>query len=275
MFQDGNKLKGYIQRESKRTKMNTNYGYNYYFTRYFLQQLFNDNPTNFVLKGSYSQFINLGKIARPLTDIDIVTFDNIALAKDIIDATVADSKETKLSIRNKFITTNGTTNYKIFCDFDGKTRTISLDLRKAEENEDYLTTDMPIIFSKDEPFPTQAIPLEQHFADKLYAILLQLKQNSISGKEFRRFKDLFDIYNMLESGKINEKKVAFYLQQNINKDDLLSDYELRGRLFVPTFVDENRQGWEDSKKEYQFLTDASLIESLKATRDIVERTSKK
>ena len=270
MIETGNQLKGYIQRETNNLNINSNYGYNYYFTRAFLENLYNNIKMKLVLKGSYAQFVRLEKINRPLTDIDIITFDRIENAKQEIDNIINNTSNIKFKIINQFTTTNATLNYKILCDFDGKTGRISLDL-KREEVLDYSQAKMPILFSKDQPFNTKSISIEEHLASKLYVILLHLKLHTVLAREFRRLKDFFDIHTILGSSNIDEYKVISILKRKIKQDEFLRDYELDGPLFKKDFIEENKSNWENDKKKYQFLNDTTIDEAVDVTNEFINK----
>ncbi len=274
MFETGNQLKGYIQREVKEHGINSNYAYNYYFTRAFLEKIYNKEKMKLVLKGSYSQFVGLGKIARPLTDIDIVTFGKMEDAKEQIDDILHNNNDSiKFKILNQFTTTNATLNYKILCDFDGKTGRISLDL-KREEVFDFNEAPMPQLFSKDNIFETKSASIEEHLAGKLYVVLLHLKLYSVLSRDFRRFKDFYDIHTILGSASIDEKKVMEILQRKIKQDEFLRDYELQGPLFSSEFIAENKQEWEKDKNKYQFLTDTSFEDAVNVTNEFISKKHK-
>lgn len=270
MFQTGNQLKGYIQSESKTNNISSNSGYNYYFTREFLQKLYNLDRKRFVLKGSYSQFVNLGKIVRPITDIDIVTFDKFSLGQEQINTVINESKEIKFKILSDFMTTNSTLNYKILCDFDGKTGRISIDFKK-EEVEDSSLREMPVFFSKDKVFTTQVNSLEKHLADKLFVVLLHLRLSAEFSKDFRRFKDFFDIYRILSTSVVDEKKVMELLEKRIKEDEFLKGYSLTGPFFTQKFVEENKTSWKEDKKKYQFLTEDLFEDVVEKTNDFLRR----
>ena len=273
MIENGNQLKGYIQRETNKYKINSNYGYNYYFTRAFLEKLYNNISMKLVLKGSYSQFIRLGKIERPLTDIDIITFNRIEEAKEQIDKIIINNNnddDIKFKIINQFTTTNATLNYKILCDFDGKTGRISIDL-KREEQLDYSASSVPLLFAEDKNFNTQSISIEERLASKLYVVLLHLKLYTILSREFRRLKDFFDIHTILGSSKIDEYKVFEILERKIKQDEFLRDYDLQGPLFKHSFIETNKNNWEIDKKKYQFLTPTTINEAIDVTNDFISK----
>ncbi|NLC48233.1 MAG: nucleotidyl transferase AbiEii/AbiGii toxin family protein, partial [Tenericutes bacterium] len=263
-------LKGYIQREIKNYNISSNCGYNYYFNRVFLEKLYSKEKMKLVLKGSFSQFARLGKIERPLTDIDIITFGKIQDAKEHIDEVLKSDGLVKFRILNNFTTTNATLNYKILCDFDGKTGRISVDL-KREEMPYYSDATMPVLFSEDKEFKTIATSIEEHLASKLYVVLLHLKLSNVLSRDFRRFKDFFDIHTILGSAVIDEKKVMKILKKKIKQDEFLRDYDLYGPLFQNNFIEDNKNNWEADKNKYQFLTDTTFEEAVETTNDLISK----
>lgn len=270
MFESGNQLKGYVQREIKKTGMNSNYGFNYYFTRIFLEKLYEREKMKLVLKGSYSQFVNIGKIERPITDIDIVTYDKIEYANELMDDIVNDSKGVKFKVLNKFVTTNATLNYKILCDFDGKTGRISLDL-KREDGVVFTNKNMPTLFSEDIPFVTNTISIEEHLAAKLYVLFLHLHLHVRLSREFRRFKDIFDIHTILGSSVVDENLVMELLKKKIREDEFLRGYKLDGMLLGTDFVTQNMNEWESDRKKYNYLTDTTFEEAVEKTTEFIDK----
>ncbi len=273
MFDSKNKLKGYLQKEVKENKIHSNYGYNYYFCRTFLKRLYENNE-QFVLKGSFSKFANIGKIARPLTDIDIITFDNIDKAINTIDKTINQKSKIKFAIKQKFITPNNTTNYRILCHFDGLQNLIEMDLRK-EKRVEIKTVSLPKLFSKDIPFKINTITLEEYLSNKLYACFLYLYAYKYNNKRFRRFKDFYDIYTVLEQGNINLDKTNNLLKQKINNDEFLKTYQFNNTLFDNKFININREQWNKDKNKYEFQKEIPFEETINITNEMIDKARKR
>ncbi len=272
-FERGTQLKGYMQRETKGHDISSNYGYTYYFCRNFLEKLYGEDPKRFILKGSFSQFANLGVLKRPITDIDVVTDGNIEKANDIIIKLTNTNDKTKYSIKQSFVTTNATINYRILCNFDNIQHLITMDLRK-EENLETINIPLVKVFGKDREFNTNSITLEEHLANKIYVSLLNLQLHSKLGKEFRRFKDFYDIYWMLSLGDINEDKLSSKLTYKVKNDSFLKEYDLNGALFSKQFIRENRNLWDEDAKNYQFNESVTFDEATYATNEIISKIRK-
>lgn len=269
MFETGNKLKGYIQKESKEQGIHTNYGYNYYFSRYFLNMLYN-NTSKFILKGSYSSFANLKTINRPLTDIDIVTFHNLSVGTELVEETLNTKSDINFRILNQFKTTNSTINYKVLASFDDKEGRISIDLKK-EEALDISTKELPKLFSKDIPFDTQTISIEEHLASKIYVVLLHLKLNKELNKQFRRFKDLFDIHFILGRYDIDFDLTLELLKHKIKEDKYLNIYDLYFPYIDDDFIKNNQNIWDEDQKKLGFLDNSTFKESLDSYNEFIHK----
>jgi len=267
----GSQLKGYIQRETKEKGMHSNDAYTYYFCRDFLQRLYEMNGDTFVLKGSMSQFVNLNTLVRPITDIDMVTADSMQQANDIILALTSEKDKVQYSLQNKFVTTNATINYGLICKFDNIQHKISLDLRKQKVSTRE-KKEMPVYFSKDQPFDSNVVSVEEHLANKIYMSVLNLQLNQKLGKEFNRLKDFYDITKILSLTDINEELVSDLLALRIKTDGFLQDYELDGNLFSKNFANENRELWNMTGQKLGFDESVTFEEAIDSTRDIISRT---
>lgn len=270
MIETGNQLKGYMQRESKAHNIHSNYAYNYYFMREFLNTMTNYSDVKFVLKGSYSSFANTGIIYRPITDIDLVTKYTLDDASTEINKLTNIKQKVAFQIKNEFLTDNSTLNYRIFCDFDGKTQSISLDL-KSEETLSTEKLELPKLFTKDNLFDVHSISVEEHLANKITTILYSLDQCNKHNKEFRRFKDLYDIHSILGNHQVNHKQVSDYLNYAIKTNDYLSAYTLSGSLFDNKFVAANQDKWQQDKQKLEYLSDVSFEEASEVASDYISR----
>jgi len=267
----GNQLKGYIRREIKGTPMHSNYGYNYYFCRSFLERLYGENPDTFILKGSLSQFSTLKQFTRPITDIDITTFDKVENAKEVIEDVISSSGNIKYTIKQKFVTTNATINYRIMCQFDQIAQMIEVDLRKEVNDAEVLKTDLPILFSKDNPFEVNTFSLEEHLARKIYISFLNLVLYEQLGKEFRRFKDFYDIYSILGKGDINHEAVAKRVREYISKDQFLANYTLKSNLFSDQFIKQNNEQYDLISKKNEFDSGIKLSDTTAVLNEYISR----
>ena len=73
-FKNCDSLKSYLNKESKRLNISITNVYNTFFSRDLLYRLSKiDKSMNIIVKGSFAQAVHLGKIVRPITDIDLTS----------------------------------------------------------------------------------------------------------------------------------------------------------------------------------------------------------
>lgn len=271
-FADGNKLKGYIKNEANAHKINSNYAFNYFFARYFLEQLSRETDgKSYVLAGSTSQFCNIKGLFRPITDIDIICFENTNDLGEKIEGVIGSPNAVMFTIKNKFITPNQTTNYRIMCKFDKIEHLIKIDLKEDKISDNLVENDVPLYFKKDKPFKMSTISLEEHMSNKLYIILLNLFLYKTENKSFRRFKDFYDVYNILESGPIDDKKTFELLEKKISEDKILQGYSFNDKLIEPNFVFDNQKNWDEEKLRLQFLSNVSFSDTVDVYRGLLKK----
>ena len=102
------KLKSFLKKESERLGISINNVYNTYFSRILLNNISNHNEHNEVIvKGSFAQLVQLGKIVRPITDIDLASkephHDPLLI---LINAMCDETNNVDYILRGKPFTTN-------------------------------------------------------------------------------------------------------------------------------------------------------------------------
>lgn len=251
-FENSNKLKGYLTNESKRLGIHSNYAYTYYFLRSFLQRLMLDQKENFVVKGSLSQLSNTHNLYRPITDLDIVSYLDAIDSAYIIERTLNNqTDDVKFSLKEKFVTTNDTTNFKIMCNFDKIQHMIKIDLKKENTYKKVERT-LPIIMKKDTEYKITTIPLEQHIANKIYTIFKNYEQNKKLNKDMRRFKDFYDLYFMLKNNTYDTKLVDTYLEHYFERFGEINKKLIDINLLDERFIKENAANYLEDKEKFGF-----------------------
>jgi hypothetical protein len=254
-FESSNKLKGYLSNESKRLGIHSNKTYTMYFIRRFLEKLYANDENNFAIKGSVAQLANTGTFTRPITDIDAVSPLPLEESYNMIEKIVkVDYDPIKYNILEKFTTDNNTICMKILCNFDRIEHLIHFDL-KQEESKKIKKTLLPIILQKDNKLSINHSPIEKGICDKIYIILKQAEQNAKSGKKVRRFKDFYDLYNMitLTNFDINLVKKHFYERWQTEGPIDLNAAEID--FDSERFVIENHPSFTEDKIKFAFLKD--------------------
>lgn len=264
-FENSHKLKGYLESESKRLNIHSNYAYTYYFIRKFLEILYREHSDIFMVKGSISQMAHTLKLTRAITDADLASNIDLIDASYILEKTVKKKEdEIKFSIKNRFTTTNNTINFKILCNYGHIQQLIKIDL-KHQESCDMVKKELPVIMKKDISFDISTYPLEMHIATKLYILLRNTDKTISISKERRRLKDFYDLHFLLQTN-YNEELLCKYFDEickqrnDINLDlvdlDLLND----------KFIDTNQDLYLSDKKRYGF-SDIEFKDLVYETKD--------
>ena len=269
-FTDSNKLKGYLKEESKRLEIHSNYAYTYYFLRSFLKRLMQNHSENFVLKGSLSALIHTKSISRPITDLDIVSHFDLIESSYIIEKTIANNDDIKFKLKEKFITTNKTANFRILCNFDRIEHLIKLDLKK-ENSYKKIVKDMPIILKKDTQFKVVTISKEQHIANKMYVILKNAEANNTLNKEMRRFKDFYDFYFLVKDHDFDEQEVRRLLNANFERYGEIKRENLVLESLNDKFIRENFDRFLYDKDRFGFK-DISFEELVNTSREEIKKS---
>lgn len=271
-FENSNKLKGYLSNESKRLHIHSNKIYTMYFIRRFLEKVYRNDPDNFIIKGSVSQLANMGTLTRPLTDIDAVS------PIDLIDSSYALEKiinikddPVKYKFIQKFITPRGTACIKILCSFDKIEHMIEFDL-KQEESLHFIKGTLPPVLKRDTALSINHITAEQNIANKMYVILKNAELNNKINKQMRRFKDFYDLFNLIEHSRFDINLVKMYFEENARKygeiDLRMIDLDLLGEDFIA----DNQEAFDEDKIKYAFLKDMSFEDLSNVARVVIEDT---
>ena len=269
-FKNSNQLKGYLRVESKHLNIHSNHIYTMYFTRQFLRRLTKENKEDFLIKGSYSQLANIKKIIRPITDIDATS------PRDLLDSSyllekIINKKDDPITykMKEKFITTRETAAFKIKCSFDKIEHMINFDL-KQDNNHKFIKKTLPLVFKKDQPFDINCATLEQHLANKMYVILREIVFNKKIKKKIRRFKDYYDVYQIIKESSFNEELIMKYLKSNIEKYQEIDEKVFNQYLFEESFIEKHQEDYQVEAKRLGFKEEVSFEETIKAIEKLSE-----
>ncbi len=257
-------LKGYMRQETKALKINSISGYTYYFCRQFLERLYKTTPDYFVLAGSFAQFAYTG-VTRPLTDIDACS-KTVEEGLDLIRLAIDDSKRDPISFSLKeiFITTNDTACLRILCNFEHMQHAIGLDI-KAEPYYSLNRRQLPVLFSQDKPVEVNVISLEEHMARKLMSVCIRLQLYK-NGKKFKRFKDFYDIDDMVKHSNLDMDEVIRYAALFNEKEQI----NIEPEILDEDFMVKNQSIWEAEAKEYQFK-DPNFVATVTCVKNLLEQ----
>ncbi len=271
-FANGNKLKGYLHKEAKRLGISSNSTYTIFFSRQFLKQI---QQHKFTFIGGLSQFIHQKKLYRPLTDIDAITpNETVDVAYQVEKNLNQIESPIKFQMKEKFITTRNTACIKVLCHFDYIQHMIRFDLAQ-EINPHTIESILPPILKKDEPISIRHLNLEQNIANKMYVLLTELTKHHVNAKDLRRFKDLYDLYQLITHHEYDTAKVENYLNENFHKYQEI-DKDLADIAYLDdAYVEKNREPFQKKQQQLQFSDQTDLSEIVDATKEHMEKVTKK
>ena len=279
-FKNLDQNKAFIKGEAQRLGISTNAAYITYYSRNLLMRLSKISYGNLVVKGSFSQYVHLGNLSRPVLDIDLSSKDSHNKPLLLLYQAIYDSIDDIVSYdisKLPYQTPNGV--YKIpvvaKIQYPGDHRFINIPIGVdfKENNPVIFETQykqvLPL-FKGDEKFYINTPSFEEHLAEKLYIILHNRKQNM----ENTRVKDFYDIYKLHGKGYDSDKFSLYFLTMlylygedinNINSDFLNKKYCKR-----------HLEVWERMKKKYEYVDkELELDEAVYYTKAVLNEQIQK
>ncbi len=279
-FKNLDQNKAFIKGEAQRLGISTNAAYITYYSRNLLMRLSKINYGNLVVKGSFSQYVHLGNLSRPVLDIDLSSKDSHNKPLLLLYQAIYDSIDDIVSYdisKLPYQTPNGV--YKIpvvaKIQYPGDHRFINIPIGVdfKENNPVIFETQykqvLPL-FKGDEKFYINTPSFEEHLAEKLYIILHNRKQNM----ENTRVKDFYDIYKLHGKDYDSDKFSLYFLTMlylygedinNINSDFLNKKYCKR-----------HLEVWERMKKKYEYVDkELELDEAVYYTKAVLNEQIQK
>lgn len=269
------KLKSFLKKESKRLGISINNTYNTYFSRILLKNISKHNEhSEIIIKGSFAQLVQLGKIVRPITDIDLASKEShheplLILINSMCDET----NDIDYILRSKPIISNtGIIKIPISAKYGKINHPIGIDYR---ENYPFIfkkeLKTVPKIFEGDEEYKVIVPSIEEILAEKLYIII---KKNKIYDVN-TRVKDLYDVYQ-LHGGDYDLDLFSYFFEKIINMSKIISKDDLTTEFLSKEFVNKYNEEWEHSKHRYEFLDDEIDLEgSVYYTRGVLSEQIQK
>jgi hypothetical protein len=269
-FENSNKLKGYLSEETKKLKIHSNNIYTMYFIRNFLEKIQSNNPDLYVVKGSLSQYANTKDLIRPITDLDAVSNLSLTDASYELEKIINnDDTQIKYKLKEKFITTRDTASIKIMCNFDLISQMIQIDL-KHEESAHFISATIPKIFTKDEPFKANIIGIEQNIANKIYVVIKSLYDYTNFKKEIRRWKDFYDLYQLINTNKYNIKLVEKFFIESLKKYGYIDISNINWNI-----LGQFEQIYYENAKQNQYMKETTFNQVVDTSKNFVDEIKNK
>ncbi len=275
-FTNSNQIKSYLKKESEQTGITIENCYNTFFARNLLQRISELSYGQLIVKGSFSQMVHLGKMIRPVTDIDLVstTLDkNEALIilframytedeKDITYDLVTHPKQTK----------TGIIKISTVAKFDKIKHAINIDFNPISKGIlEIQYKDVPRVFVEDKRFYINTPSHEEHLAEKLCIVSESVKTDVLN----TRIKDFYDIYK-LHGGNYDVDKFSYYYRLLLSKRNKIDPNSVSADYMNKEFIDKHRNLWDEMSRKYEFLDkDLTIDEAVYYTKGVLNEQIQK
>lgn len=249
-FKNSDQFKSFMKHEAKRLNISVSNAYSTYISRTFLQKINKYYSSDIIIKGSSAEIAYLGRLVRAITDVDIATFNNFKVNKELIRA-IKDKNDLFNYKLLRRIKKTKTGIYKISLQgtYGNINQHLGIDL---QENYSRLieptTRIMPPIFEGDDPFEINVPSFEEYLAEKLCIIVESKKMNVLN----TRVKDFYDIYE-LHGGKYNSDKLTDYFGKMLKLRKKIKIEKADTLNLNKDFIDDHQKVWESTRKKYDFI----------------------
>ncbi len=251
-FRNCDQFKSFMKKEAKRLNINISNVYSTFISRCFLQRISKENTKEIIIKGSSAEIAYLGRLVRAITDVDIATFKNFEVNKELLNKIMNNNDNDIFNFKLvKDISRTQTGIYKISLEgnYEKISQPLGIDL---QENYSRLIEPsvkiMPPIFEGDEPFEMYVPSFEEYLAEKLCIIVESNKQDVLN----TRVKDFYDIYE-LHGGKYDSDKLTEYFKKMLRLRNKIRIENAETINLNKDFINNHLDIWEKTKIKYDFL----------------------
>ena len=255
-FKNLNQEKAFMKKEADRLGISYMAAYTTYYARKFLEQMTLINNGHLVVKGSFSQYVHLKKLSRPVLDIDLSSSLSHHVPLEILYTSIYETTTKSLTFDLAALprqTKNGVYKIpliaKIKYDND-KEMVIPVPIDFKENNKVIFETQfkgVEPLFKGDKKFYINTPSFEEHVAEKLYIISHNTREDVLN----TRVKDFYDIYNLFgrdyDSDKFSLYFEAMVLMYGMKLEDVSVEF------LNKEFIKRHDELWNLMKKKYQFV----------------------
>ena len=272
-FRNLDQEKSFMKKEAKRLGITPMATYTTYYARKLLEKLALINNGDLVVKGSFSQYVHLRELTRPVLDIDLSSTLSHQIPLEILFAAIYNSFSDEL-IFDLSTTPRQTKNgvYKIpviaKVNYEGsKEMIIPVPIDFKENNKVIFETQFKAVeplFEGDQKFYINTPSFEEHIAEKLYIIAHNTREDIPN----TRVKDFYDIYKLFgqdyDADKFSLYFEAMIMMYGMNLEDVSA------KFLNKEFVKRHEELWEAIKEKYQFVDkDIDLSEVVFFTKAVL------
>lgn len=266
-FKNLDQNKAFIKSEAKRLGISVGAAYSTYYSRILLERLSNINYGHLVVKGSFSQYIHLNELSRPVLDIDLSSEQDHHLPLSLLFKAIYESEDEIVSFDLTTLprqTKNGVYKIPVVAKIeypnDDRKIVIPIPIDYKENNNVIFETQfkgVEPLFQGERKFFVNVPSFEEHIAEKLY-IIAHCRRDDIPNT---RVKDFYDIYK-LHGKKYDSDKFSLYFQMML----LMYGEDLNNistNFLNKTYIQNHEELWKKMKKKYEFADqDLELAEAL-------------
>jgi len=256
-FKNLDQNKAFIRKEAERLGISINAAYTTYYSRILLERLSKINYGNMVVKGSFSQYVHLNELSRPVLDIDLSSKQNHQLPILLLYQAIYDSQDdivkfdvTKLPRQ----TANGVYKIPVYAKIqypdDDRKLIISIPVDYKENNKvifETQTKGVEPLFEGEQKFYINIPSFEEHIAEKLY-IISHCRKEDIPNT---RVKDLYDIYKLHGKDYDSEKFTLYFLMMLLSYGENLKN--INSKFLNQNYINKHQEIWDKMKLKYEFL----------------------
>ena len=278
-FKNRDQERAFMKKEAKRLGISHMAAYTTYYARKLLEKLALINNGDLVVKGSFSQYVHLRELTRPVLDIDLSSTLSHQIPLEILFAAIYDTFSNELTFDLSTTprqTKNGV--YKIpvvaKVKYEGsKEMVIPVPIDFKDNNKVIFETQFKAVeplFEGDQKFYINTPSFEEHIAEKLYIIAHNTREDIPN----TRVKDFYDIYKLFGKN-YDEDKFSLYFEAMVmmygmNLDDINADF------LNKEFVKRHLELWKMIKEKYQFVDkEVELSEAVFFTKAVLSEQIQK
>ena len=259
-FRNLDQEKAFMKKEAKRLEITHMAAYTTYYARKLLEKLALINNGTLVVKGSFSQYVHLGTLSRPVLDIDLSSSLSHHVPLEILYTSIYETTTKNLTFDLATVpkqTKNGVYKLPVIAKVkykEEKEMIVPVPIDFKENNKVIFETQFKAVeplFEGDRKFYINTPSFEEHIAEKLYIIAHNTREDVPN----TRVKDFYDIYNLFgkdyDADKFSLYFEAMVLMYGMHLEDVNTDF------LNKEFVKRHETLWKLMKKKYQFV-DKSL-----------------
>ena len=278
-FRNLDQHKAFINSEAKRLGISPSAAYTTYYARMLLERMSEVNYGTLVVKGSFSQYVHLKSLSRPVLDIDLSATINHQVPLEILYTAIYNSIDDVVTFDMNHIprkTANGI--YKLVVNAiikypNAKEMIIPIPIDFKPNNLAIFETQFKKVeplFQGDKKFYVNTPSFEEHIAEKLYIIAHNRRQDILN----TRVKDFYDIYK-LHGTDYDPDKFSLYFQMML----LIYGESLEGisaEFLDKKFISRHEEIWRRMQQKYEFVDrDLDLDEAVYYTKAVLKEQIQK